>query len=109
MPSAITPDLAQAAAVLRASHPNVPPVEVLELVLQSRRGETLDAGATWVLPSSPFGQVIAAAFDRGMSPWEWAVMSVPPAAPLLREALATIWRDTVLQAFAAHFGLVLVD
>ena len=109
MRSAISSADAQAAAALRASHPNVPPVEVLELLLQSRRGETLNAGATWVLPSPPFGQVIAAAFDRGMSPWEWAVMSVPPTAPLLREALATIWRDTVLQAFAVHFGLVLVD
>ena len=90
MPSAISSADAQVAAALRASHPNVPPVEVLELVLQGRAGRTLEAGAPWVLPSSPFGQVIAAAFDRGMSPWEWAVMSVPPAAPLLREALATI-------------------
>ena len=107
MPGAITPDLGHAAASLRASHPNVPPVEVLSLVLQGCDGHTLNAAAPWVLPSSPFGQVIAAAFDRGMSPWEWAVMSVPPADPMLREALATIWRETVLPAFAAHFGLVL--
>ena len=64
--------------------------------------------ASWVTPGSPLGQVVAAAFDRGMPPEDWAAGTRPPADPAVRETPATIWQSQVLPAFAEHFGLRLV-
>jgi hypothetical protein len=108
MPPTIGPEAAQAALSLLASHPHAPLLDALSLVMQGRQGAMLDAAAPWLQPSSPFGQVLAGAFDRGMTPAEWALWTVPPADPALREALATVWREQVLERFAEKFGLQLV-
>ena len=105
MTATIGPDLAAAAATLARSHPHAPPLDVLDVVFASHAGATLDPAAEWLQPAAPFGQVLAAAFDRGMSPAEWAAWSRPPADPAMQAALVTVWRAHVLAAFAARFGL----
>ena len=105
MPITIGPDRAAAAVALTRSHTDAPPLDVLDVVIRGHAGASIDPAAPWVLPVAPFGQVLAAAFDRGMSPAEWAAWSVPPADPALRLALHQTWRDVVLARFAARFGL----
>lgn len=109
MPNQVTHEVAQAAAALRFSHGHAPALDILALVLHGRRGQVLHAGAPWLAPASQFGQLVAAAFDKGMTPQDWAAWTVPPADPAFQQALACVWRSSVLPAFAAYFGLQLVD
>ena len=104
-PGSLSPDVAQAAVALARSHPQAPALDVLDVVMKGRHGATLDPSAAWVLPSSQFGGVLAAAFDCGMTPEEWAVWSVPPADPVLIAALLQLWPEKVLQPFAARYSL----
>ena len=98
-------DFALTAISLRRSHPKAPSLDVLDLAMQGSEGVSVDLSATWLAPGSPFGQVLAAALDRGMTPGEWATWSRPPADTVLRAALLAIWRDTVLRAFLARYSL----
>jgi len=108
MSKALSPDIANAAWSVRRTHPHAPALDVLELVFQGHRDAELDPKASWVRPGSPLGQVIAAAFDRGMPPEDWAAGTRPPSDPVVQETLATIWQSQILPAFAEHFGLRLV-
>ncbi len=97
--------LAAAAAALAATHPAAPAVDVLDVVFRGSAGRLLERDADWIRPASPFGQLLAAAFDRGMTPEEWRRWSGPPADPQLTAAVLIVWRDEVLSRFAARFGL----
>ena len=100
----IRPDIATAAIALHRSHPHVPALEVLDLVMRQRVGRLDDFGDS-TRAGSAFGDLIAAAFDRGMSVDEWRVVTNPKADPALVAALLSVWRDEVLPAFAARYGL----
>jgi ABC-type branched-subunit amino acid transport system substrate-binding protein len=103
MSSTIQPSLALAAVALRQSHPQVPPLEVLDLVMRQHSGSVADFGdATW--PTAPFGQLLAACFDRGMSPDEWRMIDTSPDQQFV-DALHTVWGDVVLASFAARYSL----
>lgn len=94
--------LAAEAAALRRSHPQAPAADILELVF---KGRSLDAGGFADLaadPASSFGQLIAEAFDRGMTPQDWRSMTGPQADPRLVEALMEIWGTYVLPRFFAR-------
>jgi hypothetical protein len=73
----------------------------LDVVLGGHRGASLDPAAHYLQPGSEFGQVLAAAFDRGMSPADWRMVDNPVADPVLVAELRT-----VLAAFADRFGFV---
>ena len=105
VPAIIGPALAAAAVALTHSHEHAPPLDVLDVVFRGHAGATFDPAAPWARPAAPFGQLLAAAFDRGMPPADWAAWSAPSADPVLRLALARVWRDVVLARFAARFGL----
>jgi hypothetical protein len=97
---------ATAAVALAASHPGAPAADALEIVFRGSTGRHLDRGAPWIAPASPFGRLVAAAFDCGMTPEEWRRWSGPPADPQLTRAVLVVWRDEVLERFARRFGLV---
>jgi hypothetical protein len=102
----IGPDVATAAAALRRSHPHVTARQLLDLVLDQRTGAVADFGAA-IAPGHPFALLVAEAFDRGMSPDEWAAWTSPGADPLLVTALLQVWHSEVLPRFAAAYGLTL--
>jgi len=87
---------------VRASHPAVPTMDILDLVLQGRRARPLNFGA--VSPVSPFGLLVVEAFDRGMPASDWIGFYRYPA-PRVIAALDDIWRKEVWPAFTAHFGI----
>ena len=99
------PPFALTAATLRQSHPAAPALDVLDLAMQGHLGVCVDLSAAWLAPGSPFGQVLAAALDRTMSPEEWAASTRPPADPALQAAMLTIWRDDVLPPFVGRYRL----
>ncbi|MBE0548410.1 MAG: hypothetical protein IH627_12335 [Rubrivivax sp.] len=87
---------------LRASHPAAPSLDILDLVLQSRRARPIRFGA--VSPVSPFGLLVVEAFDRGMPVSDWIGFYWYPD-PRVIAALDDIWRKEVWPAFTAHFGI----
>ena len=103
--------VAAAAVALRLSHPRAPALDVLDLLLQGRPGlafpkpATLDAPLTG--PRAPFGQVIAAGLDRGMSAAEWMAMTGPDADQALRKVLLEAWQRDVLPRFVSRYAVQL--
>ncbi len=105
MASTISPDVARAAIGLRRTHPTVPAIEVLDVVMRGRAGSLADFGDGNLEPNTPFGQVLAAALDRGMAPTDWALVDAITTPPAVVMALRGVWRDQVLAGFAARYGL----
>ena len=92
-----------AALALTRSHPRVPALDVLDLAMQGRAGRLADFGT--ISPTSALGQLLAAAFDRGMAPEDWHLIDSPHSPPAVVAVLQGIWRDQVLAAFAARYKL----
>ena len=98
-------------AALRRSHAHAPALDTLDIVMRRRSGQTLnflELGAphgSLAAPSTPFGQVVAAAFDRGMSPDEWIEMTSERAHARLRGACLDVWREEVLPKFEQRYGV----
>jgi hypothetical protein len=83
-----------------------PSVAQAAMAMRQRAGNLADLGAkTW--PTTPFGQLLALYFDRGMTPEEWLPIDNPLADPVLLAAMSQIWLDVVLAAFAKWYGLTL--
>ena len=101
MNSAIVAD----AIALRRSHPAVPALDVLELVMRGRQAVPADFGPDG-LPPADFALLVAEAFDRGMVPAEWRAWTAHDADAQLRAGLLVVWRADVWPLFVARFGLV---
>ena len=93
------------AVEMRLRHPKVPAREILDEVIRAHRGEPLVFGA--VLPTTPFGQLVAEAFDSGMAPRQWVALSKDPDRDLhvfLHETWeAEVWPKFV-EAYRAMHG-----
>ena len=92
-----------AALAISRSHPNAPALDVLDVALVGRAGRLADFGT--ISPTSALGQLIAAAFDRGMAPQDWGLIDSPASPAAVVAVLREIWRDQVLAAFAARYSL----
>jgi hypothetical protein len=102
-----------AAVALSRTHGHAPPADVLELVMLGRTGQLLDFAdpaaelQSLASPRSDFGQLVAAALDRGMEPEDWRGLTGPHADPAIRTALLEIWRDEVMPKMADRFGVTI--
>jgi hypothetical protein len=104
MPSSpITPDVADAAVALRASHPQASAREILDLVLRGRSGAVADLGPG-IDAGQDFALLVTDAFDDDMA-LAWAHWTRTDVDPALLHLLNQRWRDTVLPSFAATYGL----
>lgn len=104
MPRPITPELAQRVVNLRGTHPKASAFELLDLVLTGPTGSLADFGNT-VEPATPFGFIIAEAFDGAMHPQDWRLATNPASPPSLVAALRGIWANDVLPKLAGRYGL----
>lgn len=90
------PNIAAAAVALRRSHPRAPAMDVLDLVMQGHEGTVIDFSdptqprGTWSSPTSDFGAILAAAFDKGMAPEDWRLVDHPNTDPAVVSALMGI-------------------
>lgn len=105
MTGTISPDVARAAVALRRSHPHAPAREALHVVMRHRTGSLQDFGD--IHPTSDFGRIVAEVFDKGMHADDWALIDSPTVPQTVKDALALVWRDDVLPAFARAYGLVI--
>lgn len=69
MPTAAAQKLAAEVLTVRRSHPHVPALDVLDLVMKG--GRQLPESDDVAPPPAPFALVVAEAFDRGMTADEW--------------------------------------
>lgn len=88
----------QACAVLR-TFPAASPRAVLDLVMEGFQDEAFVP----VSPASVFGQLVAAAFDRGMEVEDWTGLLTHCNDSAVTDALLSIWRDEVWPEFIAAY------
>jgi hypothetical protein len=98
------PYVARTAVGLCRSHPHVPVLDVLDVVMRQRCGSLSDFGAA-IEPATPVGDLLATAFDKGMAPGDWHLAARSETAPAVVAALLKLWRSDVLPLFAARYGL----
>lgn len=96
-------DVVRAAEAHRRSHPAVPALDVLDLVMEGHTGSLADFGVS-LHPTTAFGQIIAAAFDKGMAPQDWLLIDLCDNVHLVAE-LHRIWIQEVLPKLAARYAL----
>ena len=104
MVGTVGPDVALAAVALQKSHPSAPAIEVLDVVMRLRVGRLSDFGDS-IKPATPFGFLLAEAFDTGMASQDWNLVTHPNTPPQTVAALTQAWEAEVLAKFAAHFRL----
>ena len=78
----ISPNVARAAVGLHRSHSHAPSLDVLDAVMRDRAGSLVDFGSS-IDPCTPFGDILAEAFDRGMSPTDWRLIDAPATSAIL--------------------------
>jgi hypothetical protein len=98
-----TPEFALAAVALRNSYPDVSVLEVLDHALRNYRPVTLAGSEPWALPGTPFGSVLAEAFDKCMTPDEWAAWGGEGTDIAVRDALHDVWLVEVVGPFLARY------
>lgn len=106
-------DIVDQALALAKSHPHVPALDVLDLVMTDRHGIDPDFDAPgepfgdWTDPPSPFGDLLRRAFApndiREDAAAVWA--SEDPALLPEQSALASAWQCLVIERFADRYRL----
>ena len=95
--------LIERAVALKAANTSVPAREILDELILAHKGEPLVF--VHQSPSSPFGQMVAEAFDFGMEPGDWVGLTGPRADPRVQLTLLRIWRYESWPKFLRHYGL----
>jgi hypothetical protein len=95
--------LADSALALRRSHPNVPPSEILALVLQDRC-VCFDYFYETTAPPDPFAMLIAEAVGEGGRVAEWVRLSQPGIHPSVQAQQVLEFRRVVWPVFARRYG-----
>ncbi|GAB4119694.1 MAG: hypothetical protein Fur0014_20370 [Rubrivivax sp.] len=83
----------------------MPGLQALDLLDAAMQRAPAPPDGTLLHPASPFGQVIAAAFDEAMTPDEWEAWAGEGSERSLQESLLRLWHDEVLPKFYARYGL----
>ena len=96
--------VAATAMSVRQSRPRAPALEVLDLAFEGHAPSSFDPVLTH--PGSRLGQVIAEAFDRAMTPAEWAAWTSAKADPALRDTMLRIWGVEVMPHLRARYKLL---
>lgn len=104
MPDATALSIVQQALTLRRDYPQCSAQEAIDAAFEGSHGRALNFGDA-LDPRTPFGQLIAEAFDRGMEPGDWLGLMGDGADPLVIKELERIWSTYVLARFENRYGL----
>ena len=91
------------AAALQRAMPGLPALDLLDRAMRQPSRSAFDSD--FLHPASPFGQVIAAAFDSAMTPEEWSAWAGEGAEHTIQDALLRVWNEEVLPKFWSRYGL----
>ena len=110
MPNAAAESVINQALHLWKTYPKAAGLEVLDAVMEGRHGAALDFAddtqhGTTLHPCTPFGQLIVAAFDRGMEPEDWMGLLGDGSDTRAHAELLRIHATYVLPRFAARYSL----
>jgi hypothetical protein len=111
MADRIALDIVNDAIAVARSHIGVPALDILDLVMEGRHGTGPDFGdpalrwESWAAPVNQFGDLLAGAFDRAMTPAEWRGLSDGREGLLFDDALREIWELNVIRPFAVRYRL----
>ncbi len=97
-------DFAQLAANYRRMVPHATALAALDNVMQGQRVQLLDVEPSVLAPCTPFGDLLAEAFDRGMEPGDWRLVTNPNTPVAVRSALLAVWESDVLAKFAQRYA-----
>jgi hypothetical protein len=108
MPDSLALAIVDEALATHQARPELTALQVLDLVMRGRRGTAPDFGAlaagdSLLDPSSPFGALLAAAFDEQIT--FSGVRTLADRAPQRPNAFEEFWVERVRRAFAARYGL----
>jgi hypothetical protein len=110
VPNEVAQAIVAEALSLQRSMAHLPALLVLDLAMRGRAGAQPDFGppgpGSPLDPTSPFGALLAAAFDDQMTISGVQALSASPAAARM-DAFEEFWRQRVMQAFAERYGLAL--
>lgn len=90
------------AVELHRALPGASAIDVLDRAMRQPVPHVIDCSLTH--PASPFGQVIAAAFDTAMTPEEWNAWAGEGAEHTIQDALLRVWDEEVLPKFRTRYG-----
>ena len=108
MSTDIAHHLVLAATELRHTHPEASALQLLDLLFVGEGAERrLFLPSAMLDPRAPLGQLMAQAFDSGMTPKEWHDWTGPDADPSLPAVLMPIWRAEVLAQFEARYHVTI--
>jgi hypothetical protein len=99
------------AVALRGTHPQAPALDLLDVVFQGLQPGAVRFPAPALAddpltgPRSPFGALLAEAFDPLMSPAEWAGLTAPGVGPQQVAGMLQVWGTQVLPRFGARYSL----
>jgi hypothetical protein len=109
MPNASAAKIVRDALALRITHPHAPAIDLLDLVMRGHEDsdpDFTDDALPWgdhFDPRAPFGQLVAGAFDKAMSPADWLALTSEAADARVAETLMGLWADDVTPAFARRY------
>ena len=101
----------RSAGAITGSHASAPALDVLDLVMEGRHGVALDfrdstqPHGSWTSPPTPFGALLARAFDRVMTPAEWTGLTGPHQDPAQVVGLMDVWNRVVVLRFIQRYGI----
>jgi hypothetical protein len=101
MNATVGPATAAAAVAFRQANPAASALDALDAALANRGGQLWSFGDA-IQPATPFGLLIAEAFDSGMAPEDWHLASNPNTPPSAKAVLMDLWQTEVLAKLAAH-------
>lgn len=108
MPDSLARTIVDEALALQHERPELPALALLDLVMRGRRGTSPDFGdmvaapsECLVDPSSPFGALLAAAFDEQVT-FTGLRGLAPASAP---NAFEAFWFERVMRAFSRRYQL----
>jgi len=101
----------RSAGAITGSHSGAPARDVLDLVMEGRRGCALDfrdstqPHGSWTSPPTPFGALLARAFDRVMTAGEWAGLTGPHQDPAHVAGMMDLWNREIVLRFIRRYAI----
>lgn len=98
-------DFGRLAATRRKALLSKTALDALDAAMEGVRCKLVDFEPGVVAPCTPMGDVLAEAFDKGMTPQDWRLATHPNTPREVKALLRKLWETEVLSRFAERYRL----